>query len=33
VVEAELALVAEIDHFLHIRRWQLLDVAVHRVDI
>ncbi len=33
VVEAELALVAEIDHFLDVARRKLVDVAVDRLDV
>src|SRR5438093_3913628 len=33
VIEAELALIAEIDDFLYVRRRQLLHVAVDRLDV
>jgi hypothetical protein len=33
VIEAELALVAEVDDFLHVGARQLVDVAVDRLDV
>jgi len=33
VIEAELALIAEVDHFLDVGRRQLVDVAVDRLDV